>query len=46
MITSSRNRWPEPANSDPTASWMRAPAESSSQMNGMRFVQRELAQAR
>ena len=37
MITSSRNRWPEPANSEPTASWMRAPAESSSQMNGIRF---------
>ena len=37
MITSSRNRWPEPAKSDPTASWMRAPAESSSQMNGIRF---------
>ena len=37
MITSSRNRWPEPANSEPTASWIRAPAESSSQMNGIRF---------
>ena len=37
-ITSSRNRWPEPANSEPTASWMRAPAESSSQMKGMRLV--------
>ena len=34
MITSSRNRWPEPANSEPTASWIRAPAESSSQTNG------------
>ena len=38
LTTSSRNRWPEPANSEPTASWMRAPAESSSQMNGMRLV--------
>ena len=36
--TSSRNRWPVPANSEPTASWIRAPAESSSQTNGMRFV--------
>ena len=38
MITSSRNRWPEPANSEPAASWMRAPAESSSQTIGMRLV--------
>ena len=38
MTTSSRNRWPEPANSEPTASWMRAPALSSSQTNGIRFV--------
>ena len=38
MITSSRNRCPEPANSEPTASWMRAPAESSSHTNGIRFV--------
>ena len=37
MTTSSRKRWPDPANSEPAASWMRAPAESSSQMNGMRF---------
>ena len=37
MTTSSRNRWPEPANSEPAASWMRAPAESSSQIIGMRF---------
>ena len=36
--TSSRNRWPEPANSEPTASWIRAPAESSSQTNGIRLV--------
>ena len=36
-MTSSRNRWPEPANSEPAASWMRAPAESSSQTIGMRF---------
>ena len=45
ITTSSRKRWPEPANSDPAASWIRAPAESSSQMNGIRFVQRHLAQA-
>ncbi len=38
ITTSSRNRCPEPANSEPTASWMRAPAESSSQMKGMRLV--------
>ena len=38
MITSSRNRWPEPANSEPTASWIRAPAESSSHTNGIRLV--------
>ena len=37
IVTSSRNRWPEPANSEPGASWMRAPAESSSQINGMRL---------
>ena len=37
-ITSSRNRWPEPANSEPTASWIRAPAESSSHTNGIRLV--------
>ena len=36
--TSSRNRWPEPANSEPTASWIRAPALSSSQTNGIRLV--------
>ena len=36
-MTSSRNRWPEPANSEPTASWIRAPAESSSQTNGIRL---------
>ena len=36
--TSSRNRSPVPANSEPTASWMRAPALSSSQTNGIRFV--------
>ena len=29
---------PEPANSEPTASWIRAPAESSSQINGIRLV--------
>src|ERR671926_308673 len=38
ITTSSRNRWPEPANSDPTASWIRAPAESSSHTNGIRWV--------
>ena len=37
IVTSSRNRWPEPANSDPVASWIRAPAESSSQISGIRF---------
>ena len=36
IFTSSRKRWPEPANSEPAASWMRAPAESSSQTIGMR----------
>ena len=38
MTTSSRNRWPEPANSDPTASWIRAPAESSSHTSGIRLL--------
>ena len=38
ITTSSRNRWPEPANSEPTASWIRAPAESSSQTKGIRCV--------
>ena len=37
ITTSSRNRWPEPANSDPAASWIRAPAESSSQTIGTRL---------
>jgi hypothetical protein len=36
--TSSRNRCPEPAKSEPTASWMRAPAESSSHTSGMRLL--------
>ncbi len=36
--TSSRKRKPEPANSEPTASCTRAPALSSSQTNGIRFV--------
>ena len=36
--TSSRNRCPEPANSEPTASWIRAPALSSSHTNGIRLV--------
>jgi hypothetical protein len=38
ITTSSRNRWPLPANSEPTASWIRAPALSSSHTNGMRLV--------
>ena len=38
ITTSSRKSWPVPANSEPAASWMRAPAESSSQMNGIRLV--------
>ena len=46
IITSSRNRCPEPANSEPAASWIRAPAESSSQISGIRLLQRHLAQAR
>ena len=46
LITSSRNRWPLPANSDPTASWIRAPAESSSQIERDPLGQRQLAQAR
>ncbi len=37
ITTSSWKRWPEPANIEPAASWMRAPAESSSQMKGMRL---------
>ncbi len=36
MVTWSKNRWPEPANVEPAASWMRAPAESSSQTIGLR----------
>ena len=36
-MTSSRKRWPEPANSEPAASWIRAPAESSSHTIGMRL---------
>ena len=38
ITTSSRNRCPLPANKDPTASWMRAPAESSSQIMGIRLL--------
>ena len=38
MTTSSRKRCPLPANSEPTASWMRAPAQSSSHTNGIRLV--------
>jgi hypothetical protein len=37
ITTSSRKRWPEPANIEPAASWIRAPAESSSQIIGRRF---------
>ncbi len=37
ISTSSRKRKPEPANIEPVASWMRAPAESSSQTNGIRL---------
>ena len=38
ITTSSRKRCPVPANSDPTASWMRAPAESNSHTMGIRLV--------
>ena len=38
MTTSSRKRWPLPAKSEPTASWIRAPALSSSQTKGRRLV--------
>ena len=38
MMDSSRNRKPEPANVEPIASWIRAPAESISQIIGMRLV--------
>jgi hypothetical protein len=38
VTTSSWKSCPEPANSEPTASWMRAPALSSSQTMGMRWV--------
>ncbi len=38
ITTSSRNRWPLPANREPTASWMRAPALSSSHTNGIRLL--------
>ena len=38
ITASSRNRCPVPAKSEPTASWMRAPAESSSHTIGIRFV--------
>ena len=37
ITTSSRKRCPEPANMEPAASWIRAPAESSSQIIGIRF---------
>ena len=45
ITTSSWKRWPEPAKREPAASWIRAPAESSSQMNGIRLLERHLAQA-
>ncbi len=38
ITTSSRNRLPVPAKSEPTASWIRAPAESSNHTNGIRLV--------
>jgi hypothetical protein len=38
IVTCSRKSQPPPANSEPGVSWIRAPAESSSQMNGIRFV--------
>jgi len=38
MMDSSRKRNPEPAKVEPMASWMRAPAESISQIIGMRLV--------
>ena len=44
--TSSRNRCPEPANSDPTASWMRAPARVQQPHERHPLGQRQLAQAR
>ena len=37
MATCSRNRAPAPANDEPLVDWMRAPAESSSQIIGMRW---------
>ncbi len=37
MIDSSRKSRPEPAKVEPIASWMRAPAESMSQIMGMRL---------
>ena len=36
MWTCSRNRSPVRANMDPVASWIRAPAESTSHTSGMR----------
>ena len=38
MIDSSRKRKPEPANVEPMASWILAPAESMSQIMGMRLL--------
>ena len=45
IITSSRNRWPEPANSEPAASWMRAPGGVEQPDHRDALLQRELAQA-
>ena len=38
IATCSRNRSPAPANVEPLVAWMRAPAESSSQTIGMRWL--------
>ena len=37
IATCSRNSAPAPANVEPLVDWMRAPAESSSHTNGMRW---------
>ncbi len=37
IATCSRNSAPAPANVEPLVDWMRAPAESSSQTNGIRW---------
>ena len=38
IATCSRKRSPAPANVEPLVDWMRAPAESSSQIMGMRWL--------